>query len=510
MRAVTYCRVSTEDQAENYSIPTQLEGIHKYAIEHDMEIVKDCIDAGVSGALLPRPALNELRQLVASRQIDAVIIYDPDRLSRNLGHLLFLSNEFEKAGVELRFVTQPAGKTPEDRMLFNVRGVFAEYERTKISERTMRGKMQKAREGMQPGGRPPYGYKLIECKHVVNEEEAEVVRMVFEWLAKDRMTVRGIQKRLNEMKIPTRKGTTFWQHSTLHRIVREETYTGNWYYNKTVELPSKKKANSTLQHMKPREEWIHVRIPPIISNETFELAQRQLKKNAEFSKRNVKRQYLLSGLLVCGKCGYKYSARTLRNTVYYNCNSKLGHTESQSCDAHNVRGDVIEPLIWDSVKELLGNPELIVKQVKKQKESNGISYLEENLQAVNQKLTKKTLEADRLLEAYKIGAIDAQMLKKEMDKIRAEQEVLINTKKGIGKEIQEAGEQHINADYVEQFCNSISTMLDNLSFEEKRTVLREVVEKVIIKDSEISIYGIIPSQGELDDIEDVSIAYRSS
>ncbi|MFC1940310.1 hypothetical protein ACFLXO_06475, partial [Chloroflexota bacterium] len=96
------------------------------------------------------------------------------------------------------------------------------------------------------------------------------------------------------------------------------------------------------------------------------------------------------------------------------------------------------------------------------------------------------------------------------DKIRAEQEVLLNTKKSIGKEIQEAGEQCIDADYVERFCNSISTVLDNLSFEEKRTVLREVVEKVIIKDSEISIYGIIPAQGELDDIEDVSIAYRSS
>ena len=250
--------------------------------------------------------------------------------------------------------------------------------------------------------------------------------------------------------------------------------------------------------MKPREEWIHVRIPPIISNETFELAQRQLEKNAEFSKRNLKRQYLLSGLLVCGKCGYKYSARTQRNTVYYNCNSKLGHTESQPCKSRNVRGDVIEPLIWDSVKELLGNPELIVKQVEKQKESNGISYLEENLQAVNQKLTKKTLETDRFLEAYKFGAIDAQMLKKEMDKIRAEQEVLLNTKISIGKEIQEAGEQCIDADYVERFCNSISTMLDNLSFEEKRTILREVIEKVNIKDSKISIYGIIPSQGKFD------------
>ena len=62
----------------------------------------------------------------------------------------------------------------------------------------------------------PYGYKLFNCKHVVNEEEAEVVRMIFEWLVKDRMTMRGIQKRPNEMKIPTRKGTTFWQHEVIY------------------------------------------------------------------------------------------------------------------------------------------------------------------------------------------------------------------------------------------------------------------------------------------------------
>ena len=146
----------------------------------------------------------------------------------------------------------------------------------------------------------------------------------------------------------------------------------------------------------------------------------------------------------------------------------------------------------------------------KQKESNGISYLEENLQAVDHKLTKKVLEVDRLLEAYKIGAIDAQLLKREMDKVRAEQEALINTKKDIGKEIQDAGEQHINVDYIDRFCNSISTVLDNLSFEEKRTILREVIEKILVKDNEVSIYGIIPAQEEINDLEDVSIVSRSS
>ena len=82
--------------------------------------------------------------------------------------------------------------------------------------------------------------------------------------------------------------------------------------------------------------------------------------------------------------------------------------------------------------------------------------------------------------------------------------------KDIHKEIQEEGEQHINAEYIDRFCNSVPTVLDNLSFEEKRTILREVIDKIVVKDNKVSIYGIIPLQEESDDLEDVSIAYRSS
>lgn len=517
MRAATYSRVSTEDQVDNYSIPTQLEAIHEYASERDIEVVKDCIDPGVTGATLDRTALNELRQLARSRQVDLVIAYDPDRLSRSLAHLLILSNEFEKAGVELTFVTQPIGKTPEDRMLFNVRGVFAEYERTKILERTMRGRMQKARDGMQPGGKAPYGYGIVDGRHVINEEEAQVVRMIFGWLSKEGMTLLGIQQRLNAMQIPTRRGTKFWQRSNLHRIVREEAYVGNWHYNKTAQLTSKTETISRVKQLRPREEWICVSIPAIISEETFEAAKRQLKKNAEFSKRNVKRQYLLTGLIKCGKCGYRYNARTLKETVYYSCNSKQIDVESPSCGSRMVRGDIIEPLVWNSVRELLGKPEFIIDQMEKQSQAGGITYLEERLQTVNRAIKRKTLEVDRFLEAYKVGAIDSILLKREMDKIKEEQQGLIETKQDIESQLQEAGEQDINADYIERFCKNYSLVLDTLSFEEKRLVLREVIERIEIRDSDVSIWGIVPMQDEWNttpmqkqDSEDYKLSIASS
>lgn len=510
MRAVTYSRVSTEEQVDNTSMRTQLEAIHKYASEHDMEVVKDCIDAGVTGATLDRPELNELRELVRIGQVDAVIVYDPDRLSRNFAHLMVLASELDRAGVELAFVTESMEKSPEGRMLFGMKGLFAEYERTKIVERTMRGKMQKAREGKQPGGKPPYGYRLVDGKHVVYDKEAKVVRMILEWLSKDGMTLRGIQARLNDMKIPTRNGGKFWQRCVLHRIVREEAYTGYWYYNKRVGAPARFKKGASVQRLKSREEWIQVAVPSIISQEIFEAAQRQLERNATFSPRNTRRQYLLTGLIVCGKCGYRYSAKTVDGKTYYSCNSKIGYITPVRCGSPYVRGDVIEPLVWDSVKEILNQPEVVIEQIEKQPGSSNSGYSEASLQTVNHSLEKKGQEIDRLLEAYKIGAIDSQLLKREMDKTRKEQADLVEKRQDLEKQLAKDGECELDVNYIERFCKNISVVLDNLGFDEKRQVLREVIDRVVIDSNEVSIYGIIPLIEESSNNEElVSIGSQS-
>lgn len=509
MRAISYGRVSTEDQVKNYSIPTQLEAMRLYATEHDFEIVKECVDEGVGGATLNRRALNELREYVRNGGADAVIVYDPDRLARNMIQLMVLADEFERQDVQLHFVTQSMGQTPEDKMLFGMKGLFAEYERTKLLERTMRGKLRKAsQDGRQPGGRSLYGYSLIDGRHTILEEEAEVVRMVFDWLANDGLTLRSIQKKLNGMEVSTRKGTTLWNHSVLHRLVRDQAYTGDWYYNKTERI-TKANVNSSLQKMKPREQWVSVSIPAIISHETFDAAQRQLARNSEFCNRNVKRQYLLSGLIRCGKCGYNYSARTMRDTIYYTCNSKLGHVNAVSCKSPGVRGDMIEPVVWDSVKELLSQPKLIIEQMEKQDSKlEGTGYLQESLKAIGQKLAKKELQRDRLMDAYNVGAFDAELLKVQMDKLNAEKQKLEAAKQDLERQSEAAANHKINAGSIEAFCNKISLVFDSLTFTDKRFILREVIDKIVISGDEVTIYGIVPIYEDIKD--NVSVVSQSS
>lgn len=508
MRAALYTRVSTEDQAKNYSIPSQLESMHKFAVEHGLEVVKEFIDEGISGAVLDRPALSELRECARQKMIDAIIVYDPDRLSRKLVHLMVLVDEFERHGIELNFVTQSMGQSPEDRMLFGMKGIFAEYERIKLLERTARGKLRKAREGKQPGGQPPYGYKLIDSKHVIEPKEADVVHTVFDWLVKDGMKLRAIQHRLIRLGIPTRKGKAWWQRATLYRIVTDETYAGRWYYNKHVDAPTKTKAGGTIQILKPKEQWIPVEVPAIISREVFEAAQRQLAKNRELCSRNTKREYLLSGLLVCGNCGYKLNARAARERTYYGCSSKKGNNRPKSCFAKNIRTDRLETVVWDTVSHLLSQPKLIIEQVKDQGQHPTGAYLETSLDRVSQALERKEIEADRMLDAYRIGAIDLPTLKRKMDAIKSERAGLSKERASLESELRKSQAQELNDEKLYQFCQSLPTTLDNLDFEDKRQILREVVDRIVVDGDELTIYGIIPAPE--DKVKDVLVEVPSS
>ena len=162
MRAALYARVSTDEQAEKYGLSSQLTELGELAAKKSFTVPEgaEFVDDGYSGATLDRPALDRLREAVRARAFDVVLVHDPDRLSRKLAHQLLLVEELERAGVGLEYFTTPREDTPEGRLLLNVKGVVAEYEREKIRERTTRGKKQKARSKLVPTGPWPYGYRL--------------------------------------------------------------------------------------------------------------------------------------------------------------------------------------------------------------------------------------------------------------------------------------------------------------------------------------------------------------
>jgi len=194
--AAIYARVSSEQQREAHTIGSQTTALIEFAKTLDLEVPTTWIfeDDGYSGATLERPGLERVRDLAAEGQIQAVLVYSPDRLSRKYAYQILLMEELARQGVETRFLNAPQSATAEDQLLVQFQGMIAEYERAQILERSRRGKRHRARAGeISVLSGAPYGYRYLRksdeapAAYAVIETEARVVRHVYE-----RYTVAGL------------------------------------------------------------------------------------------------------------------------------------------------------------------------------------------------------------------------------------------------------------------------------------------------------------------------------
>jgi site-specific DNA recombinase len=261
-----------------------------------------------------------VRDLAASGQIAAALVYAPDRLSRKYAYQILLTEELARAGVAVVFLKAPAGDTPEDRLLVQVQGMIAEYERAQIAERTRRGKRHKAQGGVVNAlSGAPYGYRYVkksdhaDAAYAVDAPEAAVVRQVFAAYTQDGVSLRELARRLNAAQVPTRKRSR-WDPSTIYKLLRNPAYSGRACFGKTgvgprQQIPRRRAAGrrpvgDTANHDRPRAEWLEIPVPPLISEATFAVAHERLEQNKHFARRRTKTPTLLQGLLVCQQCGY--------------------------------------------------------------------------------------------------------------------------------------------------------------------------------------------------------------
>jgi site-specific DNA recombinase len=188
-RAALYARVSTARQEQEQTVASQVEALDRAATSMGLTVPPALryIDEGISGARLDRPGLDALRDAAADGLIDLVFVYCPDRLARNYVHQHVLIEDLTRRRVQVHFVEHPVSEHAEDRLLVQMQGVIAEYERAKIVERTRRGRLHKLRAGqMLPyGPQAPYGYAIDRAADgvhrivVVDEVEARNARGMY-------------------------------------------------------------------------------------------------------------------------------------------------------------------------------------------------------------------------------------------------------------------------------------------------------------------------------------------
>jgi site-specific DNA recombinase len=172
-----------------------------------------------------------------------------------MAHTMMLMEEFERNNADVLFVNAPREDTPEGEMLFGMRALFAQYERTKIAERTRRGKERRIREGqvMMTASSCPFGYRYIPKVHTVEviESEAFWVKHMFEWVVYDGCSLRQVARRLDANCVPTKSGADHWHAEVVKGILNNELYAGTWHYGKRRSIEARRSTARKNEH--PRQ-----------------------------------------------------------------------------------------------------------------------------------------------------------------------------------------------------------------------------------------------------------------
>jgi len=282
-------------------------------------------------------------------------------------------DELERLGVRVAFADAPAiGDDPQLRLLTQVQGAFAEYERAKIAERNRRGRLWRSRAGEVVSWKAPYGYRRVPrdasgpARLEVFEPEAEVVRRIYDDYVNGGCSVRHVMRALNAEQVPTPTGKAEWWHSTVCRVLSNEAYIGRVYFNQTESVPARPgsgRRRPTAQRRRPREEWIAIPCPAILDEALFEAAQKVSRDNSRWSPRHLQEEaWLLRGLVRCGVCDTSAECHKMEKASkvhhYYWCHNHAsnGVPGQQRCPERNIRSDASTTLSSSRSEPLCSAP----------------------------------------------------------------------------------------------------------------------------------------------------------
>jgi site-specific DNA recombinase len=517
--AAIYTRVSSEQQREQHTIASQTAALIEFATTRELEVPKAWIfeDEGYSGSTLERPGLERVRDLAAEGQIQAVLVYAPDRLSRKYAYQVLLIEELARHGVETIFLNAPQRATAEDQLLVQFQGMIAEYERAQILERSRRGKRHRARAGeISVLSGAPYGYRYIRkseealASYAPIDTEARIVQQVYELYTVAGLSIGAITRWLNDHGVATRKPGARWERSTVWAVLRNPAYRGTACFGKTRVAPRQRvtralrlrggtATRNSASHERPREEWIEIPVPALIAEETFARAQELLQENKAHARRRTIEPSLVQGLVSCRECGYALSRTSTRSSArkiyYYRCigSDAWRRLGSPLCGNRPVRQDLLDQIVWTEVVRLLQDPTLIEEELHRRlaaaRESDPSKQREQSLQ---RELTRVGKSVARLLNAYQEELVSLEELRERMPPLRQRQQTLRAELQSIIEQIHDRAAYLRLAETLSAFLARLRAAAGTLDMTERQRIVRLVVKEVLVGDGTIVIRHCIP------------------
>jgi site-specific DNA recombinase len=526
-RAVLYARVSSALQEKERTIDSQVAELKKQVRVAGDKLVKQYTDDGYSGAMLSRPAMDELRKDLRTNLFDVIYILNSDRIARDVAYQNIIIAEFLQYKKRFIINGQDYVNNPENKFALTVLGAVSELERAKIMERNRRGRQHRLSQGLlMSNGNHIFGYTYNRRtpttfpSYEINEQEAKIVRNIFETYANGEIGIRTIAQQLKNKGIKARNKLS---QSHLKYILQNETYTGVKYFNSMTDSHALGQEHTTRRGkrvMRERSEWIAVKIPTIIPKGLFDKANAKLQYNRECY-RNSQRTQLLSNLVYCGRCDSRCFAYRRHYTVERKDGKRLYQKVVYRCRmkgiGHNPEIDtrVIELCAIGMVRDIMVNPNQLKEcidflhhkgQVNRQR-------TEHELQEVNNKIKTITNQKNRILDLYASGGLEREeyirrirIYEDESKQLQVNRTKLLNLTPLFQK-------PEIVDDSITAYCKKAKAQFEKCSgFGDKRKFFLDHVKKVAYlrngkTNDKINLTGFIPIKIE-NQKESVSVEFK--
>lgn len=501
LNVALYARVSTGRQENEQTIESQLDEVKKKIAEDGNTLLLHniFIDDGWSGELLARPSLDAMRDAVREERFETLYVYDRGRLSRTFAHQEIIIEELADRDIKFISIHDVQADTPEAKVLQSMQGVFHEYERIKIVERMRRGKVYKARNGIIINGTPLYGYKYLRkdpkepvyC--VIDENEAKVVRLIWNWFGVERLSFYEIQKKLYDLGIkPRKRKSDFWTKGPIIRILKCDSYVlGKAYYNKSESVVAKhptkerkyKKTKKTSRRMRDRKDWISFDVPQIIKDYSlYEKIQKILDFNQKYASKRRKYDYLLSGLIYCG-CGNRRSGdgSSKYGHFYYRCTDRIkSKPYERKCKSSGVNAAVLDFKVWQGLNKKLFSYSVMKKYAEKWLKSISILSSEDVLekQRLNEMIGKTLEEENRYSKAYGTSALEFEQFQSLMKDVKKRK---LSYQKQLSELTNKSAEINLQIE-VDELLEEVMRIVKNIDFSDKFRVIRDIIDKVIVSE----------------------------
>jgi site-specific DNA recombinase len=481
-RVAFYTRISTDEDHQKYSLGAQserLEAFCKAQYGDDWRLHKLYRDTE-SGTHMNRPGLEEMLYDVGARAFDTLLVFRVDRLSRKVRELAQMVDELTKNGVALKSITEPFDTAnAAGKMMLQMLGVFAEFEHATIVERTKVGMEKKAKGGKFVGGNVPYGYTLDPEKGlVINEDEALIVRKMFQIYTFGKEGSSAICKQLNEAGNRNRNGRKWGRRVVLH-MLRNPVYVGK---------------------IRWREVQYEGHHDPLVSDLLFEKAKEVLQARHEESKGRQFRngsERLLTGIIKCAKCkSHMFGASGTKKGVrvpYYICSKRFN---DHDCEQDYVRAESLETAIIEDIKSIFRDEQFMARLWEEANKRLGAEKpdLEKEIARVDGQIAKTKGATDRYFEAFEAGTLKAELCNEKVRNLRTRMEELEGEKRSLEARRERLELPAIDREMLASIVDNFEKVMAEGPNPKKKHLLHQLVKKVLIHSRQtIEIWYALPN-----------------